>query len=228
MEQFEIEINTKQQDILIYMYKTITTEQLCPSVREIAKEMNIKSTATVQGHINRLVETGYIARNDQKKRSLRITDLGRSFCESRLGIKPEANTANSAYAEEILSNVKTVPLVGNVQAGMPITAIENQENEYILPLAITGRDNCFMLTVQGDSMKNIGIFEGDKLLVRQQRTAENGDIVVARIDDEATVKRFFKESDHIRLQPENDLYEPIIVKDCVIEGKVITLIRENM
>lgn len=229
MKQLGLNLNTKQKDILTYLYTTIEKERICPSVREICKALGIKSTATVYNHLNKLMELGYVEKNTLKKRALRITDLGNEFCRLELNLPIEEDiNYETSYIQQELTALSRVPLVGTVQAGMPITAIENREDEYILPQTLTGKSDCFLLTVQGDSMKNIGIYEGDKILVRQQPIAENGDIVVARIGDEATVKRFFKEKDHIRLQPENDLYEPIIVNDCIIEGKVISLIRENI
>ena len=131
-----------------------------------------------------------------------------------------------------LSSTSTVQshlnAIGTVQAGMPITAVENLESTLTLPVQLTGDSDCFLLRVQGESMMNIGMYEGDMLIVRHQNTANNGDIVVARIDDEATVKRFYKENGHIRLQPENDNFDPIIVDDCHIEGLVIGLVRDRI
>ena len=127
-----------------------------------------------------------------------------------------------------IAGLKQVPLIGTVQAGTPITAVENLEATLTLPVQLTGDSDCFMLRVQGESMMNIGMYEGDMLIVRHQNTANNGDIVVARIDDEATVKRFYKENGHIRLQPENDNFDPIIVDDCHIEGLVIGLVRDRI
>lgn len=218
-------INTVQSKIILFLYKQIKTTYVCPTVREICREVGLKSTASVHYHIKALVDKGYLTHDKNKKRAILFTQQGEDYCLNDDETKQflDKNIINSEinFNHEVL----TVPLVGTVQAGVPITAIENKEDDIILPSTFTNANNCFMLTVQGDSMMDVGIYDGDMILVRQQPSANNGDIVVARIDDEATVKTFYKESDHIRLQPENDAFEPIIVKDCVIEGRVVGLIR---
>lgn len=172
-------------------------------MREICEATGLKSTSTVHGHLTRLEKKGYIRRDPSKPRAIEIVD-------------------EEFYVHR---NVVQLPLVGKVTAGEPILAVENIEETMTLPYDLVGTEDAFLLRVRGDSMIEAGIFDNDIIIVRRQNVAENGDIVVALIDDEATVKRFYKEHDHIRLQPENKAMEPIIVKDVKILGKVIGLIR---
>ena len=173
-----------------------------PSIREIGKELNISSTETVVYHLKKLENQGKIARNKTKNRAIEITDKRYNFDE------------------------RNIPLVGKVAAGIPITATENIEDHYTFSSNLFGdQDDLFILTVSGDSMENVGILDGDKIVVHRQETAENGEIVVAMIDDSATVKRFYKEKGHIRLQPENDYMRPIIVDNATILGIVVGLVR---
>lgn len=219
------DINTKQRRILEFIRDSLHNEYRCPTVREICAHVGLSSTSTVQSHLNTLEKFGYIRRDPNKNRAISIVN----DIKPNISISKDNNEMSSSDNFEFLgANLKQVPLIGTVQAGMPITAIENLESTMTLPVQLTGNSDCFMLRVQGDSMMNIGIYEGDMLIVRHQNTANNGDIVVARIDDEATVKRFFKEKGHIRLQPENDDFAPIIVKDCHIEGLVIGLVRDKI
>ena len=219
------DINTKQRRILEFIRDSLHNEYRCPTVREICAHVGLSSTSTVQSHLNTLEKFGYIRRDPNKNRALSIVN----DIKPNISISKDSNEMSSSDNFEFLgANLKQVPLIGTVQAGMPITAIENLESTMTLPVQLTGNSDCFMLRVQGDSMMNIGIYEGDMLIVRHQNTANNGDVVVARIDDEATVKRFFKEKGHIRLQPENDDFAPIIVKDCHIEGLVIGLVRDKI
>ncbi|WP_277292798.1 transcriptional repressor LexA [Veillonella caviae] len=219
------DINTKQRRILEFIRDSLHNEYRCPTVREICAHVGLSSTSTVQSHLNTLEKFGYIRRDPNKNRAISIVN----DIKPNISISKDSNEMSSSDNFEFLgANLKQVPLIGTVQAGMPITAIENLESTMTLPVQLTGNSDCFMLRVQGDSMMNIGIYEGDMLIVRHQNTANNGDVVVARIDDEATVKRFFKEKGHIRLQPENDDFAPIIVKDCHIEGLVIGLVRDNI
>lgn len=219
------DINTKQRRILEFIRDSLHNEYRCPTVREICAHVGLSSTSTVQSHLNTLEKFGYIRRDPNKNRAISIVN----DIKPNISISKDSNEMSSSDNFEFLgSNLKQVPLIGTVQAGMPITAIENLESTMTLPVQLTGNSDCFMLRVQGDSMMNIGIYEGDMLIVRHQNTANNGDVVVARIDDEATVKRFFKEKGHIRLQPENDDFAPIIVKDCHIEGLVIGLVRDKI
>ena len=198
-------IGEKQREILEYLKKEIKTKGYPPSVREICDAVNLKSTSTVHGHLNRLEKKGMIRRDPTKPRAIEILD-------------------DSFY--EIRHELVNVPIVGKVTAGQPILAVENIEDYFPLPVEYVKNDTVYMLHVQGDSMIEAGIFNNDLVLVRKQSSAENGDIVVALIEDSATVKRFFREKDHIRLQPENSAMNPIIVRDVTILGKVIGLFRK--
>lgn len=190
-------LTEKQRAIFEYIKEIISQRGVAPSVREIGEAVGLRSTSSVQYNLNALEEMGYIKRDANLKRTLRI-----------------AGSAESVYH---------IPLVGTVTAGMPILATQQIE-EYIAVSGISG-SNLFALRIKGDSMINAGIFDGDTVIVEQCPTAENGEIVVALIDDEATVKRFYKEKGHFRLQPENDKYQPIIVDECAILGRVKGLIR---
>ncbi|MBE6817510.1 MAG: transcriptional repressor LexA [Ruminococcaceae bacterium] len=188
-----------QRKVFDYIRETIDEKGVAPSVREICAAVGVKSTSTVQYHINQLVEGGYLERGDlNKKRSLTIS-----------GRNTRANY---------------VPLVGTVTAGQPILAVESIEDYIPVPVNAAGRE-LFALHVRGDSMINASICDGDLVIVEKTPVAENGEIVVALIDDEATVKRFYKEDGHFRLQPENEHYEPIIVDELAVLGKVVALIR---
>lgn len=190
-------LNETQKVIFEYIKKVVAERGIAPSVREIGEAVGLRSTSSVQYNLNALEDAGYIKRDANLKRTIRI-----------------AGTAES---------VSHIPLVGTVTAGMPILATQHIE-DYIAVSGVNG-NNLFALHVKGDSMYNAGIYNGDIVIVEQCPVADNGDIVVALIDDEATVKRFFREKGHFRLQPENDKYEPIIVDECAILGKVKTLIR---
>lgn len=200
-------LSLRQQAILNYIKKEVREKGYPPSVREIGEAVGLASSSTVHGHLNRLEAKGLIRRDPTKPRAIEILD-------------------DSLPAED--QETIMVPLVGKVTAGEPITAVENVEEYIPLPKRLYGKDDAiFLLTVQGDSMINAGILDGDKLVVRQQQTATNGDIVVAMTSDgEATVKRFFKEKDHIRLQPENDKLAPLLLPQVTILGKVVGLFRE--
>jgi lexA: repressor LexA len=173
-------LTTRQKQILEYIRTCVHQFGYPPSVREICKEVGLSSTSTVHGYLHRLEDLGYIRRDPAKNRTIELLDEG------------------SWRSKKIVP----LPLVGQVRAGAPIFAEECVEDVYPFPADFIGNDDCFMLIVQGDSMKNAGILEGDQLIVRHQDTADNGEIVVALIDDEATVKRYFREKDAIRLQPE--------------------------
>ncbi|ADL42358.1 transcriptional repressor, LexA family [Caldicellulosiruptor obsidiansis OB47] len=197
------QLTKKQEEILEFIKKRIKEKGYPPAVREICEATGLKSTSTVHGHLTRLEKKGYIRRDPSKPRAIEIVD-------------------DEFYVHR---NVVQLPLVGKVTAGEPILAVENIEETMTLPYDLVGTEDAFLLRVRGDSMIEAGIYDNDIIIVRRQNVAENGDIVVALIDDEATVKRFYKEHDHIRLQPENKAMEPIIVKDVKILGKVIGLIR---
>lgn len=197
-------ITPKQEQILEYIKLQILEKGYPPAVREICQAVGLKSTSSVHSHLESLEKKGYIRRDPSKPRAIEILDE-----EFQVGRR------------EMVS----VPILGKVAAGEPLLAVEHIEEYYPVPADCMPKEPCFMLTVQGDSMINIGIYNGDLLMVKQQSTAENGDIVVALIDDSATVKRFFKEKNQYRLQPENDSMEPIIVDECTILGKVCALFR---
>jgi repressor LexA len=201
-------LSKRQQQILDFIKKEVKTKGYPPSVREIGEAVGLASSSTVHGHLARLESKGYIRRDPTKPRAIEILD---------------ADFTATKEKEDVVS----VPMIGKVTAGQPITAIENIEDYFPLPKRLVPtEDQVFMLEVMGDSMIEAGILDGDYVIVRQQSSADNGDIVVAMTeDDEATVKRFFKEKDHIRLQPENSNLEPIIVRNCTILGKVIGVYR---
>ncbi len=194
--------NQKREQIYDYIKNYQTTNGFPPTIREIAKAVKISSTATVAYNVDCLCKSGRITKSNNKNRSLVITEFS----------KEEETTS--------------IPLIGKIAAGIPITAVEYIEDTYVLPKNLFYGDNLFMLTVSGDSMINAGIFSGDKIIVRQQNNAERGEIVVALIDDEATVKRYYPERGYVRLQPENPNMEPIIVPSVRILGKVIGSIRK--
>lgn len=178
-----------------------------PTVREICKELKVSSSATAHYYLDKLEEQGKIKRSNSKNRAIEV-----------VGIK------KMPYVE---SNITYAPLLGTVAAGVPILATENLEESLCLPKSMFNYDDgIFATTVSGESMVNAGIFDGDRIIVKKQSSAQNGDIVIALIDDSATVKRFYKEKNHIRLQPENDYMEPIIVESCTILGVVIGLLRK--
>ena len=190
-------LSDKQKEIFEYIKEIISQRGVAPSVREIGQAVGLRSTSSVKYNLNVLEEAGYIKRDANLKRTLRI----------------------AGGAE----NVAHIPLLGTVTAGVPILATQQIE-EYIALSGVSG-NNLFALHIKGDSMINAGILDGDIVVVEQTPVADNGDIVVALIGEEATVKRFFKENGHFRLQPENDKYDPIIVDECAILGKIKTLLR---
>ncbi|WLR43458.1 transcriptional repressor LexA [Bacillus carboniphilus] len=200
-------LSKRQQDILDFIKDEVRKKGYPPSVREIGEAVGLASSSTVHGHLSRLESKGLIRRDPTKPRAIEIL--------------------SGEEVEIPQSGVVNVPVIGKVTAGLPITAIENIEEYYPLPDRYNINDeNVFMLEIVGDSMIEAGILNGDKVIVKQQQTAVNGDIVVAMTeDDEATVKRFFKEKDFIRLQPENSTMAPIIVRNVSILGKVIGLYR---
>ncbi len=197
-------ISAKQQEILEFIKENILHKGYPPSVREICDAVKLKSTSSVHAHLETLEKNGYIRRDPTKPRTIEILDD--EFGMTR---------------RELVH----VPIVGQVTAGQPILAVENIEGYFPLPPEYLHNKDTFMLKVKGESMINVGIFDGDLILVEEQPNASNNEIVVALVDDSATVKRFFKEDGHIRLQPENDYMDPIIVDDVAILGKVIGLFR---
>ena len=200
-------ITKKQTEILEYIKSQILNKGYPPSVRDICTAVNLKSTSSVHAHLETLEKNGYIRRDPTKPRAIEIID----------------DNFNLSRRE-----VVNVPLIGQVAAGQPLLAVENITGYFPIPAEFIPKEEVFMLNVKGESMVNAGIYDGDQIIVKQQSTASNGEIVVALVDDSATVKRFYKENGHIRLQPENDFMEPIIVDSCEIIGKVIGLIRINI
>ena len=200
-------ITPKQQEILEYIKETILKKGYPPAVREICEAVNLKSTSSVHSHLETLEKNGYIRRDPTKPRTIEIID----------------DCFNLARRE-----VVNVPLIGTVAAGTPLLAQENIETYFPIPSEMLPNKEIFMLKVKGDSMIDAGIFNGDQILVEQTNTAENGEIVVALLDDSATVKRFYREDGRYRLQPENPAMEPISVEDVQILGKVIGLFRLMM
>ncbi|CAM3447541.1 MULTISPECIES: transcriptional repressor LexA [Saccharibacillus] len=202
-------ISIRQQAILEFIRTEVKSKGYPPSVREIGEAVGLASSSTVHGHLDRLEKKGLIRRDPTKPRAIEL-----------LGLE-ESDTGNL-----FASTIRRVPVVGKVTAGVPITATENIEDYFPLPQTMVGDDQVFMLSVIGDSMIEAGINSGDYVVVRQQQTANNGDIVVAMTEeDEATVKTFYKEKDHIRLQPENPTYEPLRLTHVTILGKVVGLFR---
>ncbi|WP_026477838.1 transcriptional repressor LexA [Alkaliphilus transvaalensis] len=203
------DLNTKQIEILQYMKSQINEKGYPPSVREICEAVGLRSTSTVHGHLSKLEDKGYIRRDATKPRAIEIL-------------------LNDTVDYQLKKEIINIPIVGKVTAGQPILAVENVEDTFPMPMDFidSGNSTVFMLTIKGDSMIEAGIMDQDYVVVRQQSIARNGDIVVALIGEEATVKRFYREADHIRLQPENSSMEPIIVKEASILGKVIGVFRK--
>ena len=198
-------ITAKQQEILDYIKSQILNKGYPPAVREICEAVHLKSTSSVHSHLESIEKNGYIRRDPTKPRAIEIVDD--SFNITR---------------REIIN----IPMIGTVTAGQPILATQNIEGYFPLLSEDMPKGETFMLRVKGESMINVGIYDGDQIIIQKQPFAENGDIVVALIDDSATVKTYYKEDGHFRLQPENDHMDPIIVPDLVILGKVVGLFRK--
>lgn len=197
-------ISDKQKEILEFIKNEILNKGYPPTVRDICEAVHLKSTSSVHSHLETLEKNGYIRRDPTKPRAIEIID----------------DNFNLTRRE-----VVNVPMVGQVAAGEPILAVQNIESYFPIPTEFMPNEESFMLKVKGESMINAGIFNGDNVLVMKQSTANNGDIVVALVDDSATVKTFYKENGHIRLQPENDTMDPIIVNNCSVLGKVFGVFR---
>lgn len=210
----EHDLKEKQQQILDFINTQVVEKGYPPSIREICKAVGFKSTSTVHSYLRRLEKQGLIKKDPAKPRALKVI---------KNVVNYNTNTGSHFSAREMVN----IPVVGKVTAGQPILAVENIEDTFPMPVDVVNNADAFMLKVEGNSMIEAGILNNDLILVRQQSTAINGDIVIALIDDEATVKTFYKEADHIRLQPENQQMEPIIVKDDIsIIGKVIGVFRK--
>lgn len=197
-------ISTKQQEILEYIKDQILARGFPPSVREICEAVNLKSTSSVHSHLETLEKNGYLRRDPTKPRAIEVLDEYFSLSRKELAF---------------------VPILGRVAAGEPLYAQENIMDYFPIPIDFMPNNQTFMLVVKGESMRNVGILDGDMVLVEDTKVVSNGDMVVAMVEDGATVKTFYKEKDHVRLQPENDAFDPIIVKELLILGKVIGTFR---
>lgn len=197
-------ISKKQTEILEFIKERILEKGYPPAVREICEAVNLKSTSSVHAHLETLEKNGYIRRDPTKPRAIEICDD--SF-------------------QLVRHEMTSIPIIGTVAAGQPILAEENIEGYFPIPVDMAPNAESFVLKVKGDSMINAGIFSGDQIFVEKTNVARNGDTVVALVDDSATVKTFYRENGHIRLQPENDDMDPIIVDDCMILGKVYGVFR---
>ena len=199
-------ITPKQQEILDFLKKEILMKGYPPAVREICEAVHLKSTSSVHSHLETLEKNGYIRRDPTKPRAIEIMDDSFNYLRTE-------------------TEIASIPVIGTVAAGQPLLAVENITDYFPFPANLLPNKETFILRVKGDSMINMGILDGDYIIVEQTNTAQNGEVIVALVDDFATVKRFYAEDGHFRLQPENDFMEPIIVDHVEILGKVIRLIR---
>ena len=204
-------LTKRQRSVYEFIESYIQEKGFGPTVREIAEAVNLSSPSTVHVHLKTLEEKGYIVRDPLKSRSIAL---------------PHSEVQTESFGSDAFENSLSLPLVGNVAAGEPILAEQNIESTMTLPTELVGDSASFILSVHGDSMIEAGINNGDYVVVKQQQVANNGEIVVALIEDGATVKRFYKEKDYIRLQPENSTMDPIITQDCSIVGKVVAALRK--
>ena len=209
------ETSRKERAILKFIEEQVIENGYPPSVREIGKAIGLSSTATVHAYLAKLEKQGFIKKQDKKGRTLKVV--------KGTDGKPMKNATKDFYVQKELVDV---PIIGKITAGQPILAVENVTDTFPIPIDFVGNSESFMLTVRGESMIEAGILDGDYILVKKQNDARNGEIVVALIGEEATVKTFYKEKDHIRLQPENSSMDPIIVPDCQILGKVAGVFRK--
>lgn len=208
-------VTKRQQAVLDCIEDCIREKGYGPTVREVCQSLGLSSPSTVHVHLKALEDKGLIKRDPLKSRSIALT----------YQLDDPAGSGFDDIVQPAFGNLVSLPLVGDVAAGSPILAEENITDTITLPTEIVGDAAAFLLSVRGDSMIEAGINSGDYVVVKEQPTANNGDIVVAIMDDGATVKRFYKESDHIRLQPENSSMDPIITTDCSIAGKVVAVFR---
>ena len=199
-------ITSKQTEILEYIKECILKKGYPPAVREICEAVHLKSTSSVHSHLETLEKNGYIRRDPTKPRAIEIMDDSFNYLRTE-------------------TEIASIPVIGTVAAGQPLLAVENITDYFPFPANLLPNKETFILRVKGDSMINMGILDGDYIIVEQTNTAQNGEVIVALVDDSATVKRFYAEDGHFRLQPENDFMEPIIVDHVEILGKVIRLIR---
>ena len=197
-------ITPKQQEILDFLKKEILTKGYPPAVREICEAVHLKSTSSVHSHLETLGKNGYIRRDPTKPRAIEIMDDSFNYLRTE-------------------TEITSIPIIGTVAAGQPLLAVENITDYFPFPAQLFPNEETFILRVKGESMVNMGIYDGDYLIVEKTGTAKNGEVVVALVDDSATVKRFYAENGHYRLQPENDYMDPIIVDHVEILGKAIRL-----
>ena len=209
------ETTRKERAILKFIEEQVIDKGYPPSVREIGKAIGLSSTATVHAYLAKLEKQGFIKKEDKKGRTLKVIKGSDG--------NPIKKSNKNFYTQKELVDV---PIIGKITAGQPILAVENVTDTFPIPIDFVGNSESFMLTVRGESMIEAGILDGDYILVKKQNDARNGEIVVALIGEEATVKTFYKEKDHIRLQPENSTMDPIIVPDCQILGKVAGVFRK--
>ena len=202
-------ITPKQQEILDFLKKEILMKGYPPAVREICEAVHLKSTSSVHSHLETLEKNGYIRRDPTKPRAIEIMDDSFNYLRTE-------------------TEITSIPIIGTVAAGQPLLAVENITDYFPFPAQLLPNEETFILRVKGESMVNMGIYDGDYLIVEKTGTAKNGEVVVALVDDSATVKRFYAENGHYRLQPENDYMDPIIVDHVEILGKAIRLIRPNI
>lgn len=202
------ELTGKQQEVLEYIVELVRTRGYPPTLEELGKQFGIRSTNGVRAHLRALERKGYLKRRPRTSRGIELT----------IPFTPFTST----------TQVIEVPLVGRVAAGLPLLAVQNLDGTLLLDKSLIRGEGCFALKVKGDSMVEAGILDGDYVLVRPQASAENGDIVVALLDDEVTVKRFYREKQRIRLQPANSRMEPIFVKEARILGRVVALVRPRI
>jgi repressor LexA len=204
------DLTERQQEIMDFILKEVEKKGYPPSVREIGEAVGLSSSSSVHAQLEKLEQLGYLRRDPTKPRAIEVLYGGGS----------------DSFQERLFKDMINVPIVGAVTAGEPILAEQNIQDYFPIPKDFTRTEDVFMLRVKGESMINAGIFDGDLVIVNKESIASNGEIVVALLEDQATVKRFFKEQNHIRLQPENDSYEPIIATDVQILGKVVGLVRK--
>lgn len=218
----EFNMTPKQKMVLDFVNSQVLEKGYPPSVREICAAVGFKSTSSVHAYLTKLEDKGLIIKDPSKPRALKVLDNNKQKTPV-----PGNNSKVLDFPSTGCDNIVNVPIIGKVTAGQPILAVENTEDSFPVPLSFVGNKETFMLKVRGDSMIEAGILDGDYVLISKQSTALNGDIIVALIEDEATVKTFYKEKNYIRLQPENKYYDPIIVKEGFsILGKVIGVFRK--
>ncbi|ABO50397.1 SOS-response transcriptional repressor, LexA [Desulforamulus reducens MI-1] len=212
-------LNAREEEVLNVIIENVKLKGYPPSVREIGEAVGLSSSSTVHSYLKRLEQKGYLRRDPTKPRAIEVI-------MSELSKNPSSHPLTSELSRYSDEELISIPLLGEVAAGVPLLAVENYDEKVTLPRSFTGYGEFFMLSVRGDSMIEAGILPGDLVLVRRQESVSNGDIAVALLEDEATVKRFYKEKNRIRLQPENSLLSPIYVQEVKILGKVVGLMRK--